>query len=55
MAPAMAMQERGRETIFFSVVGREHTITERTWASFPMASKGVRKDRLQESSRKSAG
>ena len=30
IAPAKAMQERGRETIFFSVVGREHTITERS-------------------------
>jgi hypothetical protein len=35
MAPAKAMQERGHETIFFSVVGREHTITERSMGLVP--------------------
>jgi zeaxanthin glucosyltransferase len=38
MTPAKAMQERAHETIFFSVVGREHTITERSMGFVPYGS-----------------
>jgi hypothetical protein len=55
MAPAKAMQERGHETIFFGVVGCEHTITERSMGFVPYDVEEYSARSLTGTSRKSAG